>query len=380
MVRLLFSVSVAFALASVPGAQEESYRLKEISVNRDEFRLAAGVVGQLGRKAYAAEIDDRTLYFLDLDRDKQLSAAADGLAIEGQPFVVALPEKLLLSRGQYSFRFKGVRELVLTREELGHDEEIFPMAIAITEVRIRAGLTPFVVDQVASGHARQHLDYLKRNSIVSGRLTMEAHGEDPRRPGYSQGGAYAGRYGILAAGRSLSEDVMSWFTSAYHGAKLLDARVRRIGLARRHHLSLICPVPGAEERAVENFQVHPPDGARAVPANFSSGGEVPSPIPGSSLGAGKGFPLFVLLPTRCQMARVTTFELRASSGTSIRGHLSSPAQPANPLFPRNVGCAFFIPSTRLEDGETYTATFQMDGMTEPLVWSFQTWDWELKAR
>lgn len=380
MVKNLFSVSLAFAFASVPGAQEEPYRLEEIRVDEDAFRLAEGVDGQLGRKAYAASIDDRALYFFDLDGDKQLTAAADGLAVEGQPFVVALPEELLLSTGQYSFRFKGVRELVLTRGELDHDEEIFPMAIAITEVRIRAGLTPLVVDQLASEHARQHLDYLQQNGIVRGRLTLEAHNEDPRRPGYSREGAYAGRHGLLASGRSLSEDVMSWFSTVYHGVKLLDPRVRRIGLARRHHLSLLCPLLGAEQRAVEHFQIHPPDGARKVPANFSLGGEIPSPIPGPSFGAGRGFPLFVRLPTRSQMARVTTFELRNSSGTSLRGNLSSPAQPANLRFPENAGCAFFIPGTRLENGESYTATFQMDGMAEPLVWSFQSWEWEPDVR
>jgi hypothetical protein len=112
-----------------------------------------------------------------------------------------------------------------------------------------------------------------------------------------------------------------------------------------------------------------------VPVSFSVGGEVPSPVPGSRLSSGTGFPLFVLLPTGRALSRVTIFELQDSSGASVPGYLSSPAKPANPLFSRNLGCAFFIPKAFLESGETYTATFKMDWMPEPIRWSFRTWEW-----
>ena len=77
---------------------------------------------------------------------------------------------------------------------------------------------------------------------------------------------------------------------------------------------------------------------------------------------------------------MSSFELRDASASLVRGHLSTPNKPASAVFPRNMGCVFFIPATRLENGQVYTVSFQQEGMEEPLVWSFRTWEWEPEGR
>jgi len=358
--------------------------LRRTKVEKDAHALAASFPDEVGsgldRKAYAVEVDGRKLLFFDVDRDRKLTSA-DGVSFEGQRFVVPLPEELLLSGGQYTYRFEGTGSVALRRTELGLDPDVFPTAVAITEVRMRAGLKPLVIESEASEAARAHLDYLEANRVVRNRrITMDAHREHPRRPGYSSAGARAGATGILGGGPSLTEDVLGWYASTFHGVKLLDPALERIGIARRHGLSLVFPATenAPDAQGPGGIQLHPPDGALDVPAGFSKGGEVPSPVPGRSLGAGTGFPLFVRLPPALQARRDSTLELRNAAGELVRGYLSTPSDPASPLFPRNMGCVFFIPATRLEDGEHYTASFLQEGMREPLTWSFQTWKWKPK--
>ena len=76
------------------------------------------------------------------------------------PFVVSLPEELLVSSGQYSYRFDGLKALLLRRTELELDPAIFPSARTLTEVRIRAGLRPLVLENEASEAARSHLSLI----------------------------------------------------------------------------------------------------------------------------------------------------------------------------------------------------------------------------
>ncbi len=383
MIRFLFTCA-ALLCAGPRFAQDEatSVDLDVVKFAKDIYRLSPSLTRVVKsaenklRKAYAAEIGGRRVLFFDVDKDRKLTGE-DGFALEGLPFVVPLPEELLLGTGQFSYRFEGTHRIVLLRSDLGLGDRVFPQAIALTEVRVRAGLQPLVADSRASGDARAHLDYLHQNDVVRYRqLTLEAHRQSPRKPGYSEAGARAGLIGILGSGTSLTEDVMAWFSSAYHGVKLLDPRLERVGIAREHEMSLVYPL--LESMRLEEPLVQPPDGARQVPPNFSRGGEVPSPIPDRSLGAGTGFPLFVLLPRDSVMRPVTRFELHDSAGTAVRGYVSTPSKPANKAFPKNMNCAFFIPYTVLELGELYTATFEQEGMTESLRWSFKTWEWKPK--
>ena len=380
---LLFLASSLQADGGTPFELDK--KLRKTRVEKDAHALAASFgegagSSRLENKAYAVEIDGRKLLFFDVDRDRKLTSA-DGVTFEGQRFVVPLPEELLLAGGQYAYRFEGTRSVALCRTELGLDPDVFPTVIAITEVRMRAGLKPLVIESEASKAARAHLDYLETNRVVRNRrITMDAHHEHPDRAGYSAEGALAGATGILGVGPSLTEDVLGWYASTFHGVKLLAPTLERIGIARRHGLSLVFPAPMNASVAAGpgRIQLHPPDGALDVPPGFSSAGEVPSPVPGDSLGAGTGFPLFVRLPPALQARRDSTLELRNAAGELVRGYLSTPSDPASPLFPRNMGCVFFIPATRLEDGEHYTASFLQEGMREPLTWSFQTWKWKPK--
>lgn len=375
MIDRILHTALILSAAAPAFAEERSLPLEKVKVEKGDYILVeelGGTLGLIGRRPYAVEVDGRELVFFDLDRNGSLDGR-DGFAMAGHPFVVPLPEELLLAGGQYAYRFEGTRRIVLRRSELGLDAECFPTAVALTEVRVRAGLRPLVIDARLSDDARKHLDYLEENGVVGRHLTLDAHDEHPRRPGYSEEGARAGRIGILGNSESLTSDVMAWYASVFHGARLLDPTVTHAGLARRHGISLLYPRAGEDEP--REVRVHPPDGARHVPPNFSRGGEVPSPVPDRRLGAGTGFPISIWLPPAERNKRVLALTMHDSAGVEVKGYVSSPIEPASKHFPRNMGCAFFIPGTRLEDGETYTVSFRLEGGVAKR-WSFRTWQWE----
>lgn len=376
----LGAVAAASLWAPERPPEERVVPLARQALEQDLHRLAPGVAGKLPRHAYAATVDERTYLLVDLDGNRRIEPGHDGLALAGFASVVVLPEELLLPSGAFAFELDGVRRLRLfPRGELA--PELLPHVAALTELRVRAGVAPLRIDAEASAHAALHLDYLATNRVIRGALTLDAHREDPRRPGYTPEGAKAGRAGLLGTGRTLTEDMLGWYASTFHGAILLDPALREVGLARKHGVSLLYPVGHDEPaRRSRELVVHPPDGARGVPPGFAPGGEVPSPVPGRRLGRGTGFPLTVRLPRAWRNRPVLHFELRDADGVEQPGYVSSPREPASPDFPDNAGCAFFVPRTRLEDGTVYSASFRLEGMAEPLRWSFRTWEWEPRPR
>jgi len=179
----------------------------------------------------------------------------------------------------------------------------------------------------------------------------------------------AGDYGP-APGIPVELPARAWYASAFHGVKLLDPHLRRIGVARSHHHSLL-DVLGKPWRGREPV-VHPADGQAEVWLGVSPGGEIPNPVQGTDYGRRCGFPVTVMLPVADQKKQVLRFELLDAGGRPVKGHLSSPGRVANASMPSNLGCVFFIPRKRLAGNTRFEARLTLEGRHRPIAWSFTT--------
>lgn len=364
----------ALALVLVAPARQDDdvirTRLSSINVKQDAFHLAPGIEGALPKRAWRAKVGASRYLFFDLDGDGVLTpGAGDGLGLPGGPFVVPLPRSLLVPEGQFALSVDG-RNLMLVREPLGLAPELVGEAALLNEIRLRGALAPVVIDVEASRHAAAHLDYLEFNNVDRPELTLDIHHEELGARGYTPEGAKAGQLGVIGLGQSFRQDLEGWYASIYHGAKILDPDLRRVGVARKHRLSICYPV---EEPWVGRVPVvHPADGARDIPLDYTAGGEIPNPAPGTDLGRGCGFPLVVHLPRSLHAKELVKFQLLDPRYREVEGFASSPSRPANEVLPDNLGCAFFIPRAPLLGGVLYHARLEIEGMDAPLEWSFTT--------
>jgi len=355
--------------AAVDDDETIRVRLKSTSIKDGSYRLAPGLADELPKKAWRVKLFGRKYLFFDLDDDGRLEpGGGDGFTIEKAPFVVSLPQALLMPEGQFWPAHEG-KDLVLTRQELELEAELVEVAAELNALRLRGALAPIAIDLEACAHAELHLDYLEFNGL-SRKLSLNIHHEDPEARGYTLEGAKAGQVGVIGFGRSLREDLAGWYASAYHGAKILDPKLKRVGLARKNNLSLLYPTD-APWHGREPW-VHPADGAVDIPTEFSRGGEIPNPAPGTDMGRGAGFPLIVLLPRSLHRKRLVAFELFGRRDKPVPGFASAPSQPASPDLADNLGCAFFVPEEPLAGETRYRARLEIEGLPAPLEWSFTT--------
>jgi hypothetical protein len=363
------TAGLLLGFAAVDDEETVRVRLKSTSVKEGSYRLASGLAGELPKKAWRAKLFGRRYLFFDLDGNGRIEpGAADGFALEKTPFVVSLPQALLFPEGQY-WPSHDDKDLVLTRQELGLDAELVADIAELNTMRMRGARTPVAIDVEACRHAELHLDYLEFNGLVQ-TLSLDIHNEDPGARGYTVEGAKAGQVGVIGFGRSLTEDLSGWYASAYHGAKILDPKLMRVGVARKHNLSLLYPVqvPWRGREPV----LHPADGAVDIPVHFSPGGEIPNPAPGTNMGRGTGFPLIVMLPRSLHAKALVAFELFAPRDELVPGYVSTPHEPASQDLSDNLGCAFFVPEKPLAGATLYRARLEIEGMSAPLEWSFTT--------
>jgi len=355
--------------AAVDDGETIRVRLRSTSIKAGSYRLAPGLPGEIPKKAWRVKLFGRKYLFFDLDGDGRLEAGGgDGFTLEGSPFVVSLPQALLLAEGQF-WPAHVKKDLVLTLQELELDAEVLEAVAELNALRLRGALAPVAIDIEACGHAELHLDYLEFNGLIR-MQTLDIHHEDPEARGYTSGGAKAGQVGVIGFGHSLREDLAGWYASAYHAAKILDPNLKRVGIARKHDLSLLYPTD-APWHGREPW-VHPADGAVDIPTEFSRGGEIPNPAPGTEMGRGTGFPLLVLLPRSLRARELVTFELFGPRDEPVPGFASAPSRPASQDLPDNLGCAFFVPKAPLAGETRYRARLEIEGMTAPLEWSFTT--------
>lgn len=367
-------VALAGVLLLPPGRRSKAdaevlkFPLEQVEVEAGTLRLGRGVKGRIPKKALALRDEAGTYLFLDLNGDRRITGKGrDGLTLEGYSFVVSLPDVLLLPVGQGRWEVRE-EQLFLSREEPPCDENTLKEAATLTELRIRAGLSPVPVDAAATRACMAHLDYLKRHDQTSG---MKMHHEEQGKEGYTPEGARAGRAASLfPTVPSLRAAMRFWYGTVWHAWPMFSEQLRSVGVAYRHGMAMLYfQLDGVPSRPFP----HPADGAVRVPRTFGPRGEIPNPTPHRKSPIGCGFPILVRLPNHLRgrdlvVAEVTTDD----DGESIEGTHSCPASPATKSWPSNSRLAAFIPEAPLAKDTEYRVRFEFEGVPKPITWRFTT--------
>jgi hypothetical protein len=365
---------LASVLCAGPGAS--LHPVKAVDVAPGGLRLARGVAGSVPAQAFRLALGRRQYLLFDLDGDGAVtSGSGDGIALEGQPWVVALAEPWWCEAGQGRLVVDlRTERAMFAPVGVGVEPGLLADAADVNEVRLRAGLPLLAVDASLSRACEKHCDFLKRNGLLLAWKGGMVHFENPKLPGFSAEGQAAGWGSSIQVGAaSYREAVASWSSTVWHAIPMLDPALGRCGVALRHGVAMFYPASGREEAPLAGPCAHPPDGARDVPRFFSVAGEDPSPVAGDTRrGAGSGFPVIVRLPAEWRAAKLVSFTLTDERGGTVAGHASAPSKPAHAKrAPGNQGCAVFLPTRPLTSKHTYRAHLELEGC-DPLVWSFTT--------
>jgi hypothetical protein len=352
-------------------AQSEPKVLPLNPVELKKFPMRAGfdLAGtKIPATGWTAKVGSVLCVFVDLNGDGVLAPEMDGVGITTAPFIVPIPAVILASHGQFDVSFEGVKSLVLKGQALGKLTPLVQDVSIVTELRIRAGLRPLVLEAGPSAACEKHCDYLKANAMADGSGGMKAHEELEHKPGYTTDGWTAGRKSCIGfAYQSLKPAILDWYATAWHGAPMLDPSVTKFGVALKNGVAMFYPsdAGGAPARPA----LHPADGATEVPTTFGARGEIPNPVPGTPNGVGCGFPIMMRLVNKSVVLKAAT--VKDSKGSAITGNLSCPTRPANPEWPENSGLALFIPSVPLAPKTKYSVRFELEGAPS-VDWSFTT--------
>jgi hypothetical protein len=344
------------------------YALTKVPIKKGSLRMGLEDRRDPPEVGWQAKVGTDTFIFFDLAEHDKLESDIDGMAMPPYPFIVAIPEKLLLKTGQYKVTFEGEKSLILELEDLGPVQALVADASILTELRIRGGLRPLALDRAGSADCDKHCDYLKRNRIADGSGGLGSHEESESNPGYTPEGAAAGKASNLAFSGSFRTDVTDWYSSVWHAVPMFDPGLREIGIALRNGVGMMYFTK--REGFQEQIIAHPVDKAIGIPRTFSENGENPNPVPGTQGGTGCGFPILIRLvpPYR----ELVSAEVTDASGKAIAGTKSSPAKPATPQWPTNSNCAAFVPSKPLAPNMTYHVKFTFAEEAAPVTWTFTT--------
>jgi hypothetical protein len=317
---------------------------------------------------WQARVGTQTVVFVDLSANGTLEPEQDGFCLPPSAFVVPIPPVLLLGAGQFDVAFDGVKSVSLTKQVLGGAADaLVGDAALVSELRVRAGVRPAVLDKDACAACEKHCQYLKLNKMTDGGVGLSPHHEDPAKPGYTAEGERAGRGGCLGFGEpNLKQAMLDWYATAWHGVPIVDPSATRFGVAQKNGVSIFY---ACEHGGPGGAFPHPPDGAREIPTSFGERGEAPNPVPGTQYAEKCGFPILVMLDN--QNRDLTAAIVKSPKGERVKGTISCPAHPATPEWPTNSDCALFIPSAPLAPATKYSVRFEFkDG--EALEWSFTT--------
>ena len=373
---LLAIAGVAVSPRRDGGAQTRPFVAKPLHAPLVKTPLAAGTVRPgfgmataIPAEAFLVKVGAATLRFFDLDQDGKLAARVDGMALGDAPFVVPIPDELLLREAQYKVAFEGIAAIALTPVDLGAARDLVADASLLTEMRVRAGLKPFALDPSCCADCRNHCDYVVRNGLLNSSIGLSIHDEDAANPGFTPGGAAAGKASdILPMADSLREALVGFYTALWHGVPIFDPSVERVGVAIVP--KKIAMLAFVDQKASTVDFHHPADGATGIPCSFFSHGEMPNPVPGTYQAMGCGFPILMRLSGR--LGEFEWAEVTDPKGTKVAGTTSSPQHPATPDWPSNSGSAAFIPARPLAPATTYRVRFKFKSAAEPIAWSFTT--------
>lgn len=365
---------LAFLLGALPlGAQAPAspkllkVALTKTTLKKGSLRPGLGITAEIPATAYQGKVAGESIQFLDLNGDEMLAPETDGMAMAAGPFVVTMPDVLLLKTGQYKLSFDGVKELTLTPEDLGAAQAFVAEAALMTEIRVRSALRPAALDAKACADCLKHIEYMKLNGLADGSGGMAAHKEEAGKPGYTAEGAEAGARGdIFPQAPGLTKSILGWYQSVWHCVPIVDPGLSKFGTAIKYNVAVLYFNGRAFTDAGKNHP-YPPDGSTGIPRTFGENGEMPNPVPGTQYGRGCGLPVFV----RTDAALDSVF-MTDAAGKSVAGTSSCVPKPATKDWPTNSGVACFIPAKPLAPMTTYKVTFKFEAGTEPVTWSFTT--------
>ncbi|HLY74431.1 MAG TPA: hypothetical protein VKU80_09955 [Planctomycetota bacterium] len=342
--------------------------LSKVAVKPGSYRMGYEDKRDPPETGWQAKIGTDTFVFFDLAEHDKLEPDIDGMALLPYPFIVAIPDKLLLKTGQYKVSFEGTKTLILDPDDLGSYQSLAPEAAVMTEIRIRSAVRPVALDPKKCADCEKHCDYLKLNKLADGSGGLASHQEDPAKPGYTPEGAEAGRKSDIGFTGNITHAILGLYASVWHAVPIVDPRLREFAVGHRNGVNMVYFT--ATEGSQDRISTLPPDGGIGFPRSFCEEGEYPNPALGTDYGKGCGFPIFVRLVTPYR--ELLSAEVTDGAGKRVAGTVSSPAKPANPEWPTNSNCAAFIPSKPLFPNMLYRVKFTFKEDSEPVSWSFTT--------
>lgn len=348
--------------------QRQRISLTKVTVKKGTYRMGFEDKREPPETGFQAKVGADTFVFFDLAEHDKLEPDIDGMAMTPYPFIVGIPEKLLLKTGQYKVSFEEEKFLILDPDDLGAAQAYASEAAVMTDLRIRSAVRPVALDPKACVDCEKHCDYLKANRMADGSGGLASHQEDPGKSGYTPEGAEAGKGSDIAFSGTLTKSMLTLYASVWHAVPIVDSRLREFGVARKNGVTMIYFT--RRDGFQEALTTQPPDGATLVMRAFGDGPEVPNPVPGTDGGQGCGFPLLIRLIKPYQ--ELVSVELTDAAGRRVAGTFSSPAHPANPEWPTNSNCAAFVPSKQLAPSTVYRAKFKFREVEEAVEWSFTT--------
>jgi len=361
--HMKFAVGVLAVIGCAIAQQDKLRRLKTVAVDARDYRLGLGLRGDIPKKAYRVRVGEDSLHLWDLDGDGRLTIGTDGLSLDPLPFIVRIPEVLLLREGQYRLAFRRDSHVRMTPDELDLPKEFVSQCATLTRVRMAHGKQPLRLDGPASKGCALHCNYLHLNPPSD--VSMAAHDEDPKCRGYTVEGAAAGKWSCVSPLADVQVSLAWNAATIWHAEPVMDPDATAFGCASAHGWTLLRPIGGSRSIPF----MHPADGADAVPCQFGPGGEYPNPVPGTAYAQTCGHPIFVRLKEG--VGRLTGALVVDENGNEVAGTTSCPKAPATNDWPANSGCAVFVPSMPLRPGMRYRVTFAFEA-GQMVKWEFRT--------
>ena len=129
-------------LTSAQSAAPKLIPLKPVELKSPQIRAGSDFTGKtIPASGFQAKVGSQTIVFVDLNANGSLEAARTASSAPS-PFVVPIPQILLLVIGQFEISFDGLKAVRLTKQSLGAAEPFVAEAAIVTELRMRAGVRP----------------------------------------------------------------------------------------------------------------------------------------------------------------------------------------------------------------------------------------------
>jgi len=337
-------------------------------------------------------VDGRTFYIVDADMDRVLGEPGeDAVAGPDARTLSPLADTLWSGKARYAMRVErdaaGSITLHLTQGPPPHPDPDTSQGLHfINSERQRIGSPPVAWEESLRKGCHEHVEYCSLNNYFG-------HFQDPKKKGYTEAGARAGRQSVLASGpTTFRKGILVQLRTVYHCSGCIDPRLRTTAWVLEKGIFVWNVGAGTVKRSrarpagsAFRSDLHcfwPPNGATDVYRGFNPGGETPMPIRDrekfyiKTLGQavfievgkpeGEGFYDVVLLDPR---------------GRRVKGYITTPMRPVYTGLVKGVavfkngGLACLAPRKLLKPKTRYTVeVYEGDYWKKKLIfsWWFET--------